>query len=307
MAEERLSVEQANKIRQNYNFILNIASKDTTGSVQKFWDDLRKTIRDAKGDRAIITAYVNREFPKVEYFKPLYGTQVEREIQGAQPEFAADVTRAIDKSRQDINAIAEQYGITIDEGKLDLLSREAWRSGWGQDEILLNLRPLLDETLATGENITGTAGDYQNKLETWARRNGLSLDRSMMAKYVGNMTLGKQTLEDAQQELRDMYLVGAYPAWADRIQQGYDPEAIAKPYRSTVAKLLEVEEDQVSLDDPLLKSGLQGVGPDGKPRVVPLYEFEKQVRKDPRWDKTNNAYASYAKVGTDLLQMFGLR
>ena len=176
MAEERLSVEEANKIRQNYNFILSFVSKDTTGSVQKFWNGLRKTIRDAKGDRAIITAYVDREFPKVEYFRPLYGVQAEREIQGAQPEFAADVKRAIDKSRQDINAIAEQYGIVIDEGKLDLLSREAWRSGWNQDEILLNLRPLLDETLATGEDLTGTAGDYQNRLEEWSRRNGLALD-----------------------------------------------------------------------------------------------------------------------------------
>ena len=307
MAEERLSVQEANKVRQDYNFILSFVSKDTTGSVQKFWNNLRKTIRDSKGDRAIITAYVDREFPKVEYFRPLYGVQAEREIQAAQPEFAADVTRAIDKSRQDINAIAEQYGIVIDEGKLDLLSREAWRSGWGQDEILLNLRPLLADTLATGEDLRGTAGDFQNDLSQWASRNGLSIDRSMLAKYVGNMTLGQQTLDDVKQELRTTYLMGAYPAWADRIEKGFDPEAISRPYRSAAAKLLEVEEDEISLDDPLLKRGLQGTGADGKPRVVPLYEFESEIRKDPRWDKTNNAYETYTKVGTDLLRMFGLR
>ena len=141
----------------------------------------------------------------------------------------------------------------------------------------------------------------------WASRNGLAIDKSMLAKYVGNMTLGQQTLDDVKQELRTTYLMGAYPAWADRIEKGFDPEAISRPYRSAAAKLLEVEEDEISLDDPLLKRGLQGTGPDGKPRVVPLYEFESEIRKDPRWDKTNNAYETYTKVGTDLLRMFGLR
>jgi hypothetical protein len=302
-----LTPDEVKKIRNDYNFILNLASKDQTGSVRKFWNDLRKVIRNSDGDTTIITAYVNREFPKVEYFKNLYGAQAEAEIQGARPELAADVNRAVDVKRQAVNAAIEKYGIELPEGQLDILAREAWRNNWGVTEIDLNLRPFLADTLETGEDLRGTAGDFQNDLSQWASRNGLSIDRSMLAKYVGNMTLGQQTLDDVKQELRTTYLMGAYPAWADRIEKGFDPEAISRPYRSAAAKLLEVEEDEISLDDPLLKRGLQGTGADGKPRVVPLYEFESEIRKDPRWDKTNNAYETYTKVGTDLLRMFGLR
>jgi hypothetical protein len=304
---EPLTPDEVKKIRNDYNFILNLASKDQTGSVRKFWNDLRKVIRNSDGDTTIITAYVNREFPKVEYFKNLYGAQAEAEIQGARPELAADVNRAVDVKRQAVNAAIEKYGIELPEGQLDILAREAWRNNWGVTEIDLNLRPFLADTLETGEDLKGTAGDFQNDLSQWASRNGLSIDRSMLAKYVGNMTLGQQTLDDVKQELRTTYLMGAYPAWADRIEKGFDPEAISRPYRSAAAKLLEVEEDEISLDDPLLKRGLQGTGADGKPRVVPLYEFESEIRKDPRWDKTNNAYETYTKVGTDLLRMFGLR
>jgi hypothetical protein len=71
--------------------------------------------------------------------------------------------------------------------------------------------------------------------------------------------------------------------------------------------LLEIEPDDISFDDPLLQRGLQGVGPDGKPSVVPLYDFQRQVREDPRWQYTDNAYATYTDVGTKLLQMFGFR
>jgi hypothetical protein len=304
---EPLTPDEVKKIRNDYNFILNLASKDQTGSVRKFWNDLRKVIRNSDGDTTIITAYVNREFPKVEYFKNLYGAQAEAEIQGARPELAADVNRAVDVKRQAVNAAIEKYGIELPEGQLDILAREAWRNNWGVTEIDLNLRPFLADTLETGEDLRGTAGDFQNDLSQWASRNGLSIDRSMLAKYVGNMTLGQQTLDDVKQELRTTYLMGAYPAWADRIEKGFDPEAISRPYRSAAAKLLEVNEDEISLDDPLLKRGLQGTGADGKPRVVPLYEFESEIRKDPRWDKTNNAYETYTKVGTDLLRMFGLR
>jgi hypothetical protein len=40
---------------------------------------------------------------------------------------------------------------------------------------------------------------------------------------------------------------------------------------------------------------------------LPLYEFEKMVRDDPRWQKTDNAYQLYTRAGTNLLQMFGFR
>jgi hypothetical protein len=68
-----------------------------------------------------------------------------------------------------------------------------------------------------------------------------------------------------------------------------------------------VDEDQVNLNDSLLQRAMQGVGADGKPKVVPLYEFEKQVREDPRWQYTDNARQSYSTMADDLLKMFGFR
>lgn len=307
MAEERLSVEEANKVRQDYNFILRLAANDTTGSVEKFWQDLRKVIRNAKGDRDVITTYVNTNLPKVQYFSDLYGRQVEAEIQAAQPEFGADVNRAIEVKRQDVNRLVEQYGIALPEGQLDILAREAWRSGWDGEEILLNLRPFLAQTLEAGRAPGGIASDFQNDLITWARQNGIELDPGAAAKYVADMTLGNRTLDDVKQDLRMEYLAGAFPAWSDRIAAGFDPSQIVKPYRAAAAALLEIGEDDLSFNDPLMKKAMQGVGQDGKPRVVPLYEFEREVREDPRWQKTDNAYKTYSEAADTILSMFGMR
>jgi hypothetical protein len=82
---------------------------------------------------------------------------------------------------------------------------------------------------------------------------------------------------------------------------------LAAPYVSTAERLLEVGEGTLGFDDPIIKAGMQSTDSNGQPRVLPLYEYERMVRDDPRWDYTNNAYATYTKVGTDLLRMFGFR
>jgi len=308
VADKPLTTAEANKIRDDYNFILNLAAKDTTGSIMTFWKNLRKVIKDSKGDQNIITAYVDRELPKQEYFMSMYGVQAQAAIDEARPEFGADVDRAVDIKRQNINAIAEKYGIQFPEDKsVDDFAREAYRNGWDNSEILLNMRPYLAGTLESGANVTGTAGGYRDELMQWAQRNGISLDSSAANKYVSNMTLGSQSLDNVKQDIRETYLTGAYPAWSDKIKSGFDPEQIAAPYRSKMAALLEVDEKDISLNDQLLQRGMQGVGADGKPSVVPLYSFEKQVREDPRWQQTDNAYETYTRVGTDLLRMFGFR
>ena len=308
MAEERLTPEKASEIKKGYNFILSLAANDPSGSMNQFWKSLKKVIRDSKGDRTIIDAYVDRELPKQEYFMSMYGTQVETAIQGAQPELAADVERAVDLKRQAINSLAERFGIQFPEDKnVDDFAKLAWSNGWGNDEILLNMRPFLTDTLESGADVTGSAGSFRDELMIWARRNGIALDNSSAAKYVANMTLGSQSLDNVKQDIRDTYLTGAYPAWSDRIKAGFDPSEIAAPYRLRMANLLEVDEKDIDLNDALLQKAMQGVGADGKPSVTPLYAFDREIRKDDRWQYTENAMDTYAKVGTNLLQMFGLR
>ena len=118
---------------------------------------------------------------------------------------------------------------------------------------------------------------------------------------------GDTTEFDVLQDLRRTYMAGAYPAWSDRIEAGYDIADIAAPYKQKMADLLEVDPNSIDFNDTLLQRGLQGVDSQGKPRVVPLYEFEKQIREDPRWQYTDNAYSTYTDVGTKLLSMFGFR
>jgi hypothetical protein len=307
-APQRLDSAEVTRLRAEYNYLLDLAANDPTGSIVDFWTRLRKFIRDgSNSDPAAIKTWVDQEIRKVEAFAGLTGDQIDAALEDVQPDKAPDVARELDKVRLDVRDVAKRIGVDTSQIDLEAIVDEARRNRWDAQDIENRLRGELQTQAESGANLMGTAGDAQTALMTWAQRNGLAIDPTTAGQYVMNISLGNQSLDDAKQDLRETYLIGAYPAWEEKIRAGFDPWQISSPYRTAVANLLELDPENINLDEPLVKIGLQSVGADGKPRVMPLYEFEKQVRNDPRWQKTDNAYQTYTRAGTDLLRMFGFR
>ena len=154
---------------------------------------------------------------------------------------------------------------------------------------------------------SGAAGAKQDELGRWAKTNGVDLSPNALQKYVRGIAMGDMTEDDVKGDIRRTYMAGAYPGWADRISQGMDPADIAAPYKAKMASILEVDENMIDLNDNLLQKAMQGVGADGKPKVTPLYEFQQEVRNDPRWQYTDNARSTYSEMGDAVLKMFGFR
>ena len=217
------------------------------------------------------------------------------------PELYAD---QLDADVEALRDEAVQFGADIAEDELRELAKQKRRFGLTDAQMR---NTLTDLATAKSGDFRGATGELQRSLREWSRRNGLSLTDNLVSDYVRRIQRGDMTEADVLQDLRRTYMAGAYPAWSDRIDAGYDIADIAAPYKERMARLLEMDDSAINFDDPLLQKGLQGVGADGKPSVVPLYEFERQVREDPRWQYTDNAYKTYTDVGTQLLQMFGFR
>lgn len=242
------------------------------------------------------------------WFQNRDSNQQEFDIAQQDPSLQKNVETVLRLNRDKIIRWAAQRGIEIPDEQLQELALDATRNKWADDQtqLELNLGVFLGRA-GQSEDLRGTAGDYQTQLQTWATKNGINLSPDAISQYVQRLTLNQQTIEDAKQEIRTTYMMGAYPAWSEQIKSGVDPDSIISPYRSKVSSLLEISENDLTWDDPLIQKAMQGVDAEGKPRVMPLWEYEQEIRKDSRWQQTDNAYATYAKIGTDLLKMFGLR
>jgi hypothetical protein len=177
---------------------------------------------------------------------------------------------------------AVQYG--VDPAAQDLIDLAKQRRRFGLNAAQMR-NAFANMATATTGDFRGAVGNTQTALRDWARRNGVALTDNIINNYVRRVTAGDMTEDDVFRELRRTYVAGAYPGWADRIEAGQDIYDISAPYRQAMANLLELPDDEIDFNDQLLKRGLQAIGDDGKPRTMPLYEFEQSVRKDPRWQQ----------------------
>ena len=64
-------------------------------------------------------------------------------------------------------------------------------------------------------------------------------------------------------------------------------------------QILEVPVDQIDLNDKTLQMAISGDKP------MSLYDYQNALRKDPRWQYTNNAKTSVADSVQKVLQDFG--
>ena len=81
---------------------------------------------------------------------------------------------------------------------------------------------------------------------------------------------------------------------------------IAQPYIQTLAKELELPATSLNMQDPTIKTAMNGLNKDGKPTGKNLLDFESQLRNDPRWAKTKNAQDATMNAGFNVLQSMGL-
>ena len=275
-------------------------------SLQEFIVRVRDYMK--KNDNRTPTAYELDGIKQgIEWFEKYNSDQEEARMLQADPRRKDDFERSLKLKKDSIIALSRNYGVEFDDAFLTGLALDSRLNNLTEQEIQERFAPILEKTIVEGGDLGGLAAEFEREVVQWSSRNGLQLSGNTVAKYVAAGVEGKSTIDDIKNDLRRTYLSGSYPAWSDRIMQGDDPADIAAPYKQRMARLLEVDEDQIDLNDALLQKAMQGVGADGKPSVTPLYAFDREIRQDDRWQYTENAMDTYAKVGTNLLQMFGLR
>jgi hypothetical protein len=83
------------------------------------------------------------------------------------------------------------------------------------------------------------------------------------------------------------------------LDEGVDLSAVYSPYKNLMAKVLEIDPSSIKLDDPTLRAA---IGPD---KEMPIYEFERALRKDARWQYTDTARQEVSDVALGVLKDFG--
>lgn len=131
-----------------------------------------------------------------------------------------------------------------------------------------------------------------------ALANGITLDADQIANFEERLKLGEK-IDAVKNTIRETAALGMPDQVKKLVGSGVDLATIYSPYKSILAQTLEINPNSITLDDPTLR---MAIGPD---KEMSTYEYQRQLRKDNRWQYTNQAREEASNVARTVLKDFG--
>ena len=157
------------------------------------------------------------------------------------------------------------------------------------------------------EGYSGAALQNYNTLLKVARDNGFKISDIIPGganeqQVLQGIASGKIDINRIAADARKLAAQGQPQYVRDLLAQGYNLDQIFKPYRQTMATILEIgDPDQIDLNDPLLRTAITDKGD------MNLYDFKKALRQDNRWQYTEQAKADVSNAAFKVLRDFGFQ
>jgi hypothetical protein len=211
---------------------------------------------------------------------------------------------AAEDLKQSISDRAIALGIgKLNETDLTEITNNALALGLGASSALVDKLIRAKFTYTPGKAVGGAAGQALTQLRATAAANGFDLDKQFgteLNSWLGGLLEG-ESLDTYKAKIRAAAKMGLPDKVGALLDQGVDLETIYAPYRNIMANVLEINPETIKLDDPVLRSAITKDG------EVSLYDYQRALRKDPRWQYTNNAREEVSTAALGILRDFGFQ
>ena len=215
-----------------------------------------------------------------------------------------NATTAYGRGLTDIKAAIESLrlaaGAEISDAEIATIAQEAYDKGLDREKNTLN--KFIDSKFKFGATAAkGEAGKAVTALTKVAAANGLDLQKafgSQLPNWLAAINKG-ESVDTFAKQIREVAKIGMPEKIAKLIDQGIDLDTIYSPYKNIMANTLEINPETINMNDPVLRSAITAES------EVPLYQFERQLRQDNRWQYTNQAKSEVANATQQILKDFG--
>jgi hypothetical protein len=135
-------------------------------------------------------------------------------------------------------------------------------------------------------------------LRNVADKNGITLGQEQLDTFTNRIKKGED-INLVANDIRRLAAIGQPDNIKKLIDQGVDLSTIYDPYKKLMGGVLEINPNSIPLNDPTLR---MAIGPD---KEMSLYEYQRMLRKDNRWQYTDQARTEAADVAKTVLRDFG--
>ena len=142
-----------------------------------------------------------------------------------------------------------------------------------------------------------------NSTLAYAKKYGITLSNKDALKYVS--TSYRNNDKDTSKINAKLLAISkaTYSNLSDVLSEDVDLDDLSANYKYTMRQILEIPESQIDSLNPTIQLALKNNGNKG---AMNLTEFERVLKKDPRWGKTANARETATGYANSILRNFGL-
>lgn len=206
-------------------------------------------------------------------------------------------------ARDQVLTLARQLGAGLSSANIKQIAEQALGLGWSDDQIKNALNKFI--TVQKDGTFRGNAATVQQQILQLSQDYGYDPQTKTMGEWVRGIMSGAMSVDQVKNALIN-HAASKYPPLKDRLLAGETLDQIAAPYKDSYSKILEVNPQTISIDDPMLQKALSTKDAKGRPTTQTIWQFESDLKKDRRWLSTNNARDQLVGNTHKLLQDFGL-
>ena len=229
---------------------------------------------------------------------------------------SATYMKDVGNVKESLKRIAVQRGADLSgysEEQLDKLAEDILRSNYSYitrgpdsqipDSVLDSyLTPLI--SMGGDGSMKGEAGLTASGLRQMAEQYGVMFSDKWYLEQIQALENGTTTEFDVKAQIVD----SARETWStigDQINENRSTYQIADSYIQRMAATWEMDPDTINLETPEIKNALMKMGPDGQPYKQTIWEFEQDLRNDPRWDSTKQGQKELGEGSMMMLKELG--
>ena len=206
-----------------------------------------------------------------------------------------------------ITQLANQMGMIMTSSSKKRVQTAVYNmvaKGWDEGQI----RNYLGQYVYfTGETLQGEGGEAIMEMREYAYAMGIKLNDGWYTARARDIVRGMATMQDMKSQILNK-AKASFPQWTKQLEGGQTVADIASPYLQSMSEILELPPGSVNLFDTTVKKALNYTNPGTLAKEAkPLWQFENELRADPRWRKTKNAQDSLFQVGHQVLADFGFK
>lgn len=174
-----------------------------------------------------------------------------------------------------------------------------YSGGLDKAQFLNDIVKALPEFAKRKEDARSITG--QSLLKT-IQANGLSsyIPQDQISEWTQAVENGKD-INVIKNDIRRIAANGLPDNVKKMLDSGIDLATVYAPYKGVMASTLELAPDAIDLNDPTLRNA---IGPD---KEMSIFDFQKMLKKDNRWQYTNNAKEEISSSVSKVLKDFGFR